>query len=170
MTPEQAKTKWCPFVRVQGYSSGCAVNRPTIDPSSLLKSSLCIADKCMMWSGYDCGLSNAEQEDSHNTNNISSQSNKMKGCRECFGSGGKKITLANFAEEQEKFLLINMVKQIIKTVENCWMCDYSEFKMVNADHITCKKTQQQFSMIRSGPIHNSCPLQDYAPANKIDEV
>ena len=58
MTEDEARTKWCPHTRVQGFNrNGPLVN----DPES--KYFRCIASDCMMWEPYgivdsqgDCGL------------------------------------------------------------------------------------------------------------------
>ena len=45
MTEDEAKTKWCPMVRVMGNStSGNRLLDNTLAPGSL-----CIASSCMMW-------------------------------------------------------------------------------------------------------------------------
>ena len=58
MTEDQAKTKWCPFVRT-GLTAGMAVNRHVAD-YGVYDETRCIGSGCMMWraagkTGW-CGL------------------------------------------------------------------------------------------------------------------
>lgn len=47
MTEEEARTKWCPFVRIGNYLSGGSLNR---DPTGEIKANMkCIASDCMAW-------------------------------------------------------------------------------------------------------------------------
>jgi hypothetical protein len=48
MTEDEAKTKWCPFVRhpvnMPGYSNGNRFNKPSLDATCR-----CIGSRCMAW-------------------------------------------------------------------------------------------------------------------------
>lgn len=47
MTEEEARTKWCPFVRIGNYLSGGSLNRAANgDIDNAMK---CIASECMGW-------------------------------------------------------------------------------------------------------------------------
>jgi hypothetical protein len=66
MTPEEAKAKWCPFAHPvplqapngsypvpggnRAYTYEAPANRYVHDMTR------CFADRCMMWTGDDCGL------------------------------------------------------------------------------------------------------------------
>lgn len=60
MTEDEAKTRWCPFVRV-GLTAGMAVNQHP--EASVMEDTCCRASQCMAWrvkggllsDGY-CGL------------------------------------------------------------------------------------------------------------------
>lgn len=63
MKEEDARKKWCPFVRIVGPGSGMvtAVNR--VKFTTVMEPAMCIGSDCMMWaeSPYtedkgDCGL------------------------------------------------------------------------------------------------------------------
>lgn len=66
MKIEEAKNKWCPFVRVSEYEGGSSYNK-FVMPDKFPQSSMCIANKCMLWewdyiedepgTGY-CGMGN----------------------------------------------------------------------------------------------------------------
>lgn len=47
MTEDEAKTKWCPFVRL-ARPGQTAFNRTT-DDSELLPAAMCVASDCMAW-------------------------------------------------------------------------------------------------------------------------
>ena len=49
MTEEEAKTKWCPHVRVRYDGDPVAVNMQHSDWASDEKRPKCIASDCMMW-------------------------------------------------------------------------------------------------------------------------
>jgi hypothetical protein len=61
---EDARAKWCPFVRLDGYNrynntkSDGFVNSPAVYH--------CIADECMMWRGIHAHLKHGAQEALHN--------------------------------------------------------------------------------------------------------
>jgi hypothetical protein len=64
MTEDEAKTKWCPFARVEGpYAYGNpAINR-NIDNGNPAKNSKCIGSACMAWRGdwfYEVVPTNSE--------------------------------------------------------------------------------------------------------------
>lgn len=44
MTEEEAKTKWCPMVRINGNAMDYILNRKASD-----RHSYCIGSACMMW-------------------------------------------------------------------------------------------------------------------------
>jgi len=48
MTEEEAKTKWCPMVRVAHATTDIAVNR-----ASEYSHTRCLASECMMWQWKD---------------------------------------------------------------------------------------------------------------------
>lgn len=60
LTEDEARKKWCPFVRALNSSMPAAYNRRNNDTAG----SLCIASACMAWHWYDpdnptqgrCGL------------------------------------------------------------------------------------------------------------------
>lgn len=58
MTEEEAKTKWCPFGRVEGPF---VYGNPTVNRGEAEKSwTFCIASACMAWRGPGyCGLAGA---------------------------------------------------------------------------------------------------------------
>lgn len=67
MTEDEARKKWCPFVRT-GLTAGMAVNRHVSDTpggvEGVWDETRCIASDCMMWRWKDaekdngfCGLS-----------------------------------------------------------------------------------------------------------------
>ena len=53
MTEEDARQRWCPFVRVSGAGEGLAAewhnNRPTFGDVEAKGFDLCIASACMAW-------------------------------------------------------------------------------------------------------------------------
>ena len=52
MTEEEAKTKWCPFVRLMGpviAGATATTNRPYSTKNGIGGNSSCIASGCMMW-------------------------------------------------------------------------------------------------------------------------
>lgn len=67
MTEDEARLKWCPFVRT-GLTAGMAVNRHVADQQGAIdgvwNETRCIASECMMWQwihwtgarGGQCGL------------------------------------------------------------------------------------------------------------------
>ena len=67
MTEDEAKTKWCPFVRT-GLVAGMAVNRHVADApkavDGVYDETRCIGSACMMWREYRgagwCGLAGTD--------------------------------------------------------------------------------------------------------------
>ena len=45
MTEEEARTKWCPFVRIGGHRS--TYNRD--EDGTVIDAALCVASSCMAW-------------------------------------------------------------------------------------------------------------------------
>ena len=71
MTEDEAKKKWCPFVRVGGFGGGNRDWQTDILNSNMAHKVCCIASDCMMWEeciehgpggelqgGGDCSLKN----------------------------------------------------------------------------------------------------------------
>lgn len=69
MTEEEAKTKWCPFVRVAGTEAEWHTNRPSHADVADKPFDHRIASACMAWRGRNewfedhgfCGLAGAPQ-------------------------------------------------------------------------------------------------------------
>lgn len=49
MTEEEAKTKWCPFVRASGADGEWHTNRPSIADVEAKGFDLCCGSACMAW-------------------------------------------------------------------------------------------------------------------------
>jgi hypothetical protein len=53
MTTEDARTKWCPMVRVTALREGCATGATTNQIDESYTSCQCISKDCMMWRWTD---------------------------------------------------------------------------------------------------------------------
>jgi hypothetical protein len=53
MLVAEAKTKWCPFTRVDHW--GTIVNRIPANDAPILSGTQCVANECMMWRWYSWG-------------------------------------------------------------------------------------------------------------------
>ena len=49
VTVEEAKTKWCPYVRAPVFTKRYAITINRGNDGDILKSCLCVGDGCMLW-------------------------------------------------------------------------------------------------------------------------
>ena len=62
MTEDEAKTKWCPFVRLTASAGEWHVNRPPGSAPDNPGDYMCVGSACMAWRVRHQWLDNAQQE------------------------------------------------------------------------------------------------------------